>query len=386
MLFNALAANRTWFDFSVSSELPDFSGLSVYSFSGTETVSLPYEFSIELVSRDSNLDLTEFLGKEALLTIADRSGKTRPVHGIIRQMEQLHTANAFTHYRCELVPRFWFLGQTQDHRIYQHRTVPKIIETVLRKHNFLAETYAFKLRETYPEREYCVQYGESDLHFLSRLCEEEGIFFYFEHSEERHCLCFCDAEGGPDIKGESSLRFYPGSGLPADTAVVSRLNLKHRVNSDSSTYREWNFTLPSLDLTGKQRETEWEKAPVPPALHLETYQFPHLYQERGEGDRYTRIQLQRQLTFRQWVECESDISRHTPGFVFSLYEHPRNDVNRDWWTVSVRHAGEQPGVLEHEAPDGRSLLHTVDILHAHQTLFAGFFMDEVIAVRLSRQA
>lgn len=64
------------------------------------------------------------------------------------------------------------------------------------------------------------------------------IYFYFEHTESSHCLCFCDREGGPDIPGESTLRFHPGSGHSEDTAVISRLNLHHRVNSNASTYRE----------------------------------------------------------------------------------------------------------------------------------------------------
>ena len=362
MSFNTLSANQTWFDFSVQSTQPGIEALSVYAFSGEEAVSTPYEFTIELVSRNSSLNLTSYLGKEALLTIADRSGKKREVHGVIRQMEQLHTGNAFTMYRCALTPRLWFLGQTREHRIYQHQSVVEIIKTVLTKHNFVPESYDFKLRETYPEREYAVQYFESDLHFLQRLCEEEGITYHFEHSKKGHCLCFCDAEGGAPIPGESRLRFYPGSGNPADTAVISRLNLRHRINSDSASYNEWNFTRPALDLTSKARERDMVKAPVPLAMSLETYQFPHLYQEPDKGARYAHLQLQRQLTFREWVECESDVSRHTPGFTFTLHDHPRPDANRGWWIVSVSHKGEQPQVLEHEAPDSRGLMYNATVV------------------------
>ena len=234
-------------------------------------------------------------------------------------------------------------------------SVPQIIDKILDKHNFISESYAFKLRETYKEREYCVEYGESDLHFLCRLAEEEGIYWYHEHAENGHCLCFSDAEGGPRIPGESLLRFYPGSGQPEDTAVISRLNLRQRVNSDSATFREWNFTTPGIDLSGRQKEEDMAKAPVPLAMSLETYQFPHLYQTRDEGERYVKLQLQRQLTFCKWLEGESDVCRFLPGFTFSVYEHPRADVNRAWWISEVRHEGQQPGVLRHEAPSDRGL-------------------------------
>ncbi|SHN72424.1 type VI secretion system Vgr family protein [Desulfovibrio litoralis] len=350
-----LFANSTWFEFKLVHAEENADNLSVYEFSGTERVSTPYEFTVELVSRSSDLNLTGYLGAEALLTFADRSGERRLLHGVIRNMEQMHTSNEFTHYRCILVPRLWFLGQTQDHHIYQHKTVEQIVTTVLKKHNFLSEAYSFKLRNSYPEREYCVQYGESDLHFISRICEEEGIFFYFEHTKTGHCLCFSDAPGGPAIPGENLLRYFRGSGNVADTAVVSKLNLHNLINSDISSYKEWNFTKPTMDLSVQDKEPEWEKAPVPQGMELETYQFPHLYQTRTEGDRYVKLQLLRQLTFRQWIECEADISRFLPGFTFTLFSHPRGDVNRKWWVVSVHHKGEQPGVLEGESPEGRGL-------------------------------
>jgi type VI secretion system secreted protein VgrG len=350
-----LRANSSWFTCRIDSGTPEFEELGVYAFSGVEKVSDGYVFNIELVSRNSNIDITKTLGRDCLLTIADKSRVKRFVHGLIRQMKQLHTANTFTHYMLEIVPRLYFIKNTQDQRIYQHMSVPEIIHHVLKKNMFTGYSYVFHLRETYQQREYCTQYGESDYHFICRIAEEEGIYFYHEHTERGHVLCFSDAEGGPAIPGESILRFYPGSGQPADTAVVSRLELNHRINSDRSTMREWNFTTPALDLTAQQNEPEWEKAPTPRALPMETYQFPHLYQTRDEGERYNKLQLMRQLTFREWITCESDVSRHTPGYTFTLYEHPRADINRSWWITEVRHEGSQPGVLEHEAPDGRGL-------------------------------
>ena len=345
------AANQAWFTFEIEGDR--FSGLSVYEFTGKEQLNTPFEFHIELVNRDSQFDLSGALGKEGLLKIYDRSGDERLVHGVIRETEQLHTANEFTHYRCVLVPRFWFLGLTQDHKIYQNMDVTQIIREILKKHAFVSESYSFQLSQTYQTREYCVQYAESDLYFIDRLCEEEGIVYFFEHSESGHRLCFTDNPGGPAIPGESSLRFFPGSGAVADTAVVSRLNYKHRINSDTSTYRDWNFTTPKLDLTSNERETNWSKAPVPTAMTLETYQFPHLYQVTPEGERYVNIQLQRQLTFREWIECESDVSRYLPGFTFSLHSHQREEANKAWFIVSVEQKGKQATVLEHESPDSR---------------------------------
>ena len=345
-----LAANASWFNFTAQSG--DF---GVYAFSGFEEVCKPYEFSIELVSRSANVDLTALLGTPACLSIADRSGGERLVHGLIREMEQLHTANRFTHYRCSLVPRLWFLGQIRDHRIFQNLSVVEIIQRILKEQGFTADGSSFKLSYSYEPREYCVQYGETDLHFITRLCEEEGIYFYFEHNRDSHCLCFCDREGGPKIPGQSDLRFFPGSGQRSDTAVINRLTLHEQVNSNAAAYREWNFRKPRLDLEVRDKEEDKQAAPAPPGMLLEQYTYPHLYQLRQSGERYVKLRMLRQLTFRQWIECSSDVARFLPSYTFSMHDHPREALNAGWWVVTVHHEGQQPGVLEHEAPDGRGL-------------------------------
>ena len=332
----------------------------MYAFQGVEEVHTPYEFAIELVSLSASEDITSLVGKAGCLTIADKSGASRPVHGIIRQMEQLHTANRFTHYRCWLVPRLYFLDKIIDHRIFQKKKVDEIIQQILTEQGFAGGTFSFKLSKTYKPREYCVQYGETDLHFISRLCEEEGIYYYFEHSQSSHTLCFCDRENGPDIPGNATLRYYRGSGNVADTAVVSEISLRQQVNSNMASYREWNFIKPRLDQEVMKDESAPEKAPVPPGMQLEQYRFPHLYTEPSGGEgtpgtQYAEVQLARQITYGKWVEGEADVSRLVPSFVFTLDQHPRGDLNARWWVTRTEHEGEQPQVLEHEATSDRGL-------------------------------
>jgi Rhs element Vgr protein len=341
-------ANREWFTFACQKE-----SFSVYSFTGTEEICRPYEFSIELVSLSASEDLTSLLGTPGCLSIADRSGGIRKMHGLIRNMEQLHTANRYTHYRCVVVPKLWFLGQITDHRIFQRKSVVDILSLILQEQGFTGEDFEFKIGGTYDPRNYCVQYGENTLHFITRLCEEEGIFFYFEHTDASHKLCFSDQAGGPMISGESSIRFFPGSGQRQDTSVISRLTFQKGVNSNAAAFRDWNFSRPKLDLNIEDREEDPQKAPVPPNMHLEQYRFPHFYDLQKSGKRYVKLQLERQLTFAQSISCRSDISRFLPSFTFDLHSHPRQEINDTWWISGVYHHGEQPGVLQHEAPDGR---------------------------------
>lgn len=340
-----LPANTAWYTFTSFQ-----SHFSVLSFSGMEKICRPFEFSIELVSHSANENITGLIGTEALLAIADGSIAMRYVHGCIRDMEQLHTANRYTHYRCSLVPRLWFLDKIRDHRIFQHLSVAEIITRILHEQGFPQESFTFNLFYSYEPREYCVQYGETDLHFISRLCEEEGIYFYFEHSANSHTLCFCDREGGPTIKGGRELRFYRGSGTVSDVPVISNVVLHEKILSNSVAYREWNFTKPKLDLEITKAEPDKVLAPTPKSMNLEQYRFPHLYQLQKAGNHYGNIQLLRQLAFSRSIECESDIARFMPASTFAIHEHHRSDINSEWWVYSVSHEGEQPGVLQHEAP------------------------------------
>lgn len=355
-------ANSTWFNVTISGK-----PYAVYSFRGVEEVHKPYEFTVEFVSLSSAENINDMVGKEACLTIIDRAGEKRPVHGLVRQAEQLHTSNLYTHYRVTIVPRLWFLDKIVDHRIFQEKSVVDIIEKVLQEQGFSSgSTFAFKLFYKYEPREYCVQYGESYLHFIARLCEEEGIYYYHEHTEQSHKLCFCDREDGPFIPGTSKLRFYPGSGhdagSTAQAGVIQRLNVFRRVNSNAASYREWNFKKPRLQQDVFKDEGA-DKALTPQSMLLEQYRYPHLYttpkkdqeEPRTFGEQYANVQLLRQLTFTAWVEGESNVARFLPSYVFSVHSHPRADANADWWVVRCEHEGEQPGVLQHEAPAERGL-------------------------------
>ena len=145
---------------------------AVYAFKGREVISEPYEFTLELVHRDPRQDLTAYIGTPALLTILDESGVPRLVHGLVQSMRFLKGGAVFSHYQCVIVPRVWFLGRNRNHRIFQHKSVKEIISRILEEQGFAPETFAFKCFYRYEAREYCVQYGESDLYFISRLCSK----------------------------------------------------------------------------------------------------------------------------------------------------------------------------------------------------------------------
>ena len=340
-------ANTAWFTLKLNGRA-DF---AVYSFFGSEAVCRPYEFTIELVHPSPREDIASFIGTPALLHVSDRSGQARLVHGLVREMRRLRRGNHLTHYQCVMVPRLWFLGSRRNHRIFQNKSVLDIIMLILEEQNFTADSFAFKCFHDYPPRGYCVQYGETDLHFISRLCEEEGIYYYFEHAENGHCLCFSDMPGGPPIDGGSDLRYFAGSGQAADSAVVSRAELRSQSVSDMATLRDWNFLTPRSILEGSETERDPQKAPAAPGMRHDVYRYPHLHQTKEAGRHYAHLELLRQLAMQTTLEVVADVSRFLPGFTFSLHGHDREEINAAWWVVSVSSQGAQPQVLGREAPD-----------------------------------
>lgn len=204
----AVARGVIAFGFRVDGEEPRW---TVSDVRVEEALNEPYEATVDLVCIDESVSPTELLGRDCELGIA-RPPLERLVRGMIRRVEQLDRGDQHAHeviLRVHVVPALWALGQGRDTRIFQELTVPQILEQVL---GAALSPYGRELRmdtsaRAYPEREYCLQYQESNLAFVSRLMEEEGIAYYFDHvaGDGREVLVLTDHqkgfERGPTLDG-----------------------------------------------------------------------------------------------------------------------------------------------------------------------------------------
>lgn len=154
----------------------------------TRILNQPYCFDIELVINCHYLDLDDYLHKPAYLCFDDQLGYG--VHGVIHEFVQGETRLNMTHYHLKLVPTLFYLNHRTNQRIFQQLTVKEIIAQILKEHSILTDRYRFEIVGAFEPREYCTQYKESDLHFIQRLCEEEGIHFHFEHGPNHHTVVF----------------------------------------------------------------------------------------------------------------------------------------------------------------------------------------------------
>ena len=324
-------ANQAHFTLSLEGVEHDF---KVLEFQGREAISQPYRFDLELVSERPDLDLQSLLHRPAFLAFApDGSG----VHGLVHQAAQGESGKRLTRYRLTLVPQLAYLAHRTNQRIFQHLTVPQIIAQVLEEHGIQADAYRFGLGPVvYPPREYCVQYDETDLHFIQRLCEEEGIHYHFQHGANGHVLVFGDDQ--TVFPRLAATAYQQDSGLVADQPVIKRFGLRVETRTSRVTRRDYDFEKPRLTM-----EAAFHSDFQP---DLEDYDYPGRFTERARGKHLSQRALERHRHDYELAEGESDQPRLVSGHFLPLTEHPRSDWNQLWLLTEVLHEGKQPQVLE----------------------------------------
>ena len=312
--------------------------LQVLEFRAKEALNQPYEVTLELVSERPDLDLESLLHRPAFLTFGpDNSG----LHGHVYRIAQGASGKRLTHYQITLAPQLAYLTHCHNQRIFQHLSVPQIIEQVLIDQGMQSDTWRFQLSAEYRPRLYCVQY-EADLHFLQRLCEEEGLHFHFEHSPDGHVLVFGDDQTSFSQPSQSTA-YRPGSGMVAETPVIDRFKLRLETRPTHVSRRDYDFEKPRLSLDSEA------KNPLLP--HLEDYGFPGQFTHRERGKHLANRALERHRADYQRADGRSDESAMRSGHFLDMTEHPRADRNGLWLLTEIEHVGLQPQVLEESITD-----------------------------------
>nr|WP_298118187.1 type VI secretion system tip protein TssI/VgrG [uncultured Pseudomonas sp.] len=323
-------ANQTHFSLSIEGVSHD---LQVLEFSGREAISQPFAFELELVSERPDLDLESLLHQSAFLALSQAGNG---IHGQIYRIAQGESGKRLTRYHLTLRPQLAYLAHRTNQRIFQHLTVEKIIGQVLEEHGIQANAYQFQLGSIYPEREYCVQYDESDLHFVQRLCEEEGIHYHFQHSDQGHVLVFGDDQ--TPFPKLAPTAYQQDSGLVADKPVIKRFGVRVETRTSRVTRRDYDFEKPKLLM-----EAEAKSEFVP---DLEDYDYPGRFVERERGKHLSQRALERHRHDFELAQGESDQTLLVSGHFLAFTDHPRPSWNDLWLLTEIHHEGKQPQVLE----------------------------------------
>lgn len=329
------AANQTHFSLTIEGVSHD---LQVLEFSGREAISQPFAFELELVSERPELDLESLLHQAAFLAF-DQAG--HGIHGQIYRVAQGESGKRLTRYHVTMRPQLAYLAHRTNQRIFQHLTVEKIIGQVLQEHGIQANAYQFQLGSIYPEREYCVQYDESDLHFVQRLCEEEGIHYHFQHSKQGHVLVFGDDQTVfPKL---APTAYQQDTGLVADKPVIKRFGVRVETRTSRVTRRDYDFEKPKLLL-----EADVKSAFKP---DLEDYDYPGHFVDRERGKHLSQRSLERHRHDFERAQGDGDQPLLVSGHFLALTEHPRASWNDLWLLTEIHHQGKQPQVLEESVTD-----------------------------------
>ena len=323
------SANEAHFSLVLPGIEHDF---KVLAFQAREAISQCYRIQLELVSDRSDHDLEALLQHTAWLDLGNGNG----LHGLIHHAAIGESGKRMTRYRLELVPHLHYLGLRHNQRIFQHLTVPQIIARVLEDHGIHSDAFLFQLGSDYPERDYCTQYDEPDLHFIQRLCEEEGIHYHFRHSEDGHLLVFGDDQ--TCFPRLAPTGFDQGNGLVADEPVVKRFGVRLETRTSRVTRRDYNHEKARLQLEGEARS---EQLP-----DLEDYDYPGQFSDRTRGKHLARRTLERHRSDYQLASAQSDQPSLRSGHFLELQGHSRDDWNDLWLITELHHEGKQPQVLE----------------------------------------
>ena len=304
--------------------------LLLEGFSGKEQISSLFGFTLYLLSEEKSISFDAVVGKAATIQIDD-GGTKRHISGIVCQFSQGHLEGRFARYHATLVPWLWNLTQCSDCRIFQNKTVPEIIEAVFADRGF--KDYQLKLSGQYSARDYCVQYHETDFDFVSRLMQEEGICYFFEHDESKHTLVLGDAPScHAACPGQSSAPYSPNAGPQGGESVSSWLH-EQEVRPARYALTDYNFETPSMSL-GVQAPTLITAGRND---KLEVYDYPGEYRKVGDGERYVKLRMEEQEVPHAQVSGASDCRSLTSGHLFTLKGHYRDSYNGKYLLTSVSH-------------------------------------------------
>lgn len=333
----------------------------VVSFTLEEGISTPFKLSLELASEDGNIEFGELLDQPGLFTLWDGEQPVRYVHGVVSTFSQGETVFFRTRYKAVIEPLLARAALRSNWRIFQHKTVPQILEMVLREQPLTA--FDLHICTEHQPREYCVQAGETDLQFIARLAAEEGITYGFTHSEDSHRLIVTDRlpsmgriahEQAPgdfndpanhDSRQTPTVLYQhmPGADQPAP--CLWQFRYTEHVRSARQVQRDYTFKNPAYRLEHSAGASQLKHQ----SAAYERFDYPGRYKRDAAGKPFTQTRIATLRNDARVGSVQGDDARLQPGKAFNLIGHPRDDLNTYWRVLSIVHQGTQPTSLYEEA-------------------------------------
>jgi type VI secretion system secreted protein VgrG len=316
--------------------------LLLTGFHGTEGISRLFSFDLEMISESHGIAFADIVGKSVTISVTLAGGDKRYFNGIVSSFVQGASGGdtgvdaRFSHHRATMVPWLWLLTRTANSRIFQKLSVPDIIDKIFKEKG--PNDFKAKLQGSYDKRDYCVQYRETDFNFVSRLMEEEGIHYFFEHEKDKHTLVLADTpQENKPCPQQKTARYQINTGGWRDDDVITRMERIQEIRPAVYTLNDFNFEIPNTDL----------KANVPSTQKLgpgerEIYDYPGMYAKKNEGERLARIRMEEEEAQITTILGSSNCRAFTSGYRFKLDSFYRSDMNNKEYVLrSVEHQANQ---------------------------------------------
>ncbi|MFH0878512.1 MAG: type VI secretion system tip protein TssI/VgrG [Lentisphaerota bacterium] len=320
---------------------PNEAELLLQNFSGNEELGRLFQYELDLVSSANAIPFDQIVGQDAVVTLTLPDVGDRYFHGIVSRFSQVAGAGPYFHYQATVVPRLWLLTRRVNCRIFQkadYPTIADVIFGVLQENNIEFEKHLDL--SLYREWEYCVQYRESDFNFISRLMEQEGIYYYFKHEEDKHTLILCDAPSKHDAVPEYEQIPYNSDTVSGSTEQISEWIMEKELQTADYRLGDFDFQNPQPLVEGSTNE-----APIV-ADGSEIFDYPgeftdefaSEYQDHTQhGEQYARIRIQELRAQAEVFRGRGDARGLTTGYVFELQESPRTDQNIRYLVTSAHY-------------------------------------------------
>ena len=319
--------------------------MHLLSMSGNEELGRLFEYELELLSPDPSISLADVLAQNVTVTLDLLNGSFRHFNGYVSRFSFAGTTRDQAIYRATLRPWLWFLTRTSDSRIYNQRSAPDVLKRVFRHYGHARFEGPLP---GHAARDFIVQYRETDFNFVSRLMEEEGIYYYFRHELGKHTLVFADSIGAHDKYPGLSVPYLP----PTDSGSRQRDHLdswrvSQEIQPAAYVMKEYDFKRPRADLRAAVNP------PPNKARHLmgERYDYPGGYLERTDGEALSTIHLDEHGANYETIETTGTTRALGVGQTFRVTDLPRLDQNREHLVVRAQYQLRNPDIVSGNTDD-----------------------------------
>lgn len=296
----------------------------------TEELGRLFSINVEMASTE-DINFEDLLGQNVSIRLNNGRDK-RFFNGYVSSISQGVSEGRYARYYATIHPWLWFLTRTADCRIFQDKKTPDIIKDVLREQGY--SDIEDRLKGNYRPWDYCVQYRETDFNFISRLMEQEGIYYYFKHEQGKHTLCLADDSASHDkMPGCYGISYYPpNEAVVRESECISGWNIVKQLQTGTYCLNDYDFEHPKADLhVNSNIIRDHDRA------SFEIYDYPGEYVKNDEGSDYVKFRIQELQSQYARMQGNGNVRGLFCGGLFKLDLFPRKDQNREYLVTSVTH-------------------------------------------------